>query len=95
MLILRKEAEEDIKEAYDWYESQRENLGQAFITEIEQVLEAIQESPVSYTQVFKPVRRTLCKKFPYAIYFVLRHADIVVLAILHQRRRPALWQERA
>ena len=39
MLILRKEAEKDIKEAYEWYEKQRQNLGKAFISEVESKME--------------------------------------------------------
>ena len=45
MLILRKEAEEDIREAYDWYENQRQFLGGSFLSEIESTLELIHENP--------------------------------------------------
>ncbi|SEM84715.1 hypothetical protein [Nitrosomonas marina] len=38
MLTLRKEAEQDLKEAYEWYEAQRQNLGIEFIDEIDAVI---------------------------------------------------------
>lgn len=49
MLVLRKEAEEDIRTAYEWYEQQREQLGRAFVVEIDRTFEAIEEQPDAYT----------------------------------------------
>lgn len=94
MLILRKEAEEDIRSAQAWYESQRENLGRAFVTEIDRTLESIREHPEAYPQYFKTARRVLCRRFPYAVYFVYDNSDIMILAVLHQRRHPATLRSR-
>jgi len=94
MLIVRKEAEEDIKYAYEWYEGQRINLGNAFVEEINSKLQEIEEHPDLYMEVMGNVRRTLCKRFPYSIYFVQKKIDIIVMAVLHQRRNPSLWQAR-
>lgn len=94
MLILRKEAEEDIRTAYEWYEQQRKQLGRAFVVEIDRIFEVIEEQPDAYTQCFKSIRRALCKKFPYAVYFTRKNSDIIVLAVLHQRRQPTMWQNR-
>ena len=57
MPILRKEAEEDIRSAYEWHEKQRENLGRAFILEIDRTFEAMEEQPEAYAQCFKSIRR--------------------------------------
>lgn len=94
MLILRKEAEEDIRAAYDWYEHQRPGLGRAFLIEIDRILGGVEERPDAYVQCFKSVRRALCMRFPYAIYFIHKNSNIMVLAVLHQRRHPASWQTR-
>jgi toxin ParE1/3/4 len=94
MLILSREAEQDVRSAFEWYEDQRENLGRAFMAEVDRALEAVQERPEAYLQCYKFVRRALCKRFPYAIYFVLKNSDVVVLAVLHQRRHPASWRKR-
>lgn len=94
MLILRKEAEEDIRTANAWYEHQREGLGRAFLLEIDRLLGSVEERPDAYVQCFKSVRRALYMRFPYAIYFIRKNSDIVVLAVLHQRQHPASWQTR-
>ncbi len=94
MLIIRKEAEHDIKDAYEWYEKQQLNLGKAFIAEIESRFELIQDSPTLFAKIFLDVRRTLSNRFPYSIYFIHNDNDIIVIGVLHQRRNPAVWQDR-
>lgn len=92
MLILRKEAEEDIKKAHHWYESQQKGLGMQFLDEVERQLKRIDRRPSQFPQVDRSVRRALCRRFPYALYFILDDAGVVVLAVLHHRRhRPATW----
>ncbi len=94
MLRIRKEAERDLKEAFEWYERQRNGLGQAFLEEIGKTLSLIQAFPSADPHMYKTCRRTLSRRFPYAIYYVHEHSDIVVIAVLHQRRHPQHWQGR-
>ena len=94
MLILRREAEQDIKAAYEWYEEQRPNLGKKFIDEVERRIEKVDENPDLYATVYKDIRRGLCQRFPYSVYFVKVENDVVVIGVLHQRRNPAVWQAR-
>ena len=94
MLIIRKEAEEDIKSAYEWYEEQQINLGITFVEEIDSKLREIEKHADLYMEIMGNVRRVLCQRFPYSIYFIPKSIDIVVIAVLHQRRNPAVWQAR-
>lgn len=92
MLIVRQEAEEDIKQSFAWYEAHCVNLGSSFLVEVEKVFENIEAHPQLYASITPPIRRALCKRFPYVVYFIEQNADIVVLAVLHQRRRPSTWR---
>ena len=94
MLILRDEAESDIRDAYEWYEGKQENLGKSFMLDVELTLDRIEENTELYELVFASTRRALCRRFPYAIYFIVDNLNIVVVAVLHQRRRPSVWQNR-
>jgi plasmid stabilization system protein ParE len=94
MLILREEAEQDIASAYQWYEEQRPDLGKALVAELETRLHKLEKKPELYLLVTAKVRRALCKKFPYSIYFIHADTNIVVIGVLHQRRNPAVWQMR-
>lgn len=95
MLIFRKEAEEDIREAYEWYEEKSSNLGIDFVSEVETIFAIIEENPEICAKVFDNVRRMLCKRFPYSVYYLESKSIIVVIAVLHQKRNPEIWQERA
>jgi len=94
MLILRKEAEDDLKKAYEWYEEKRARLGVEFVYEVESAFEIIREKSATVCQGIKDVRRVLCSRFPYLIYFFERKSDTVVIGVLHQRRNPVIWQAR-
>jgi hypothetical protein len=36
----------------------------------------------------------LLRRFPYAAYFVIGDELPVIIAVLHQHRRPSAWRER-
>lgn len=94
MLIIRKEAEQDIQSAFEWYQQRQASLGQSFLSEIEAKLDAIENRPALYGDIGLGVRRAICHRFPYYIYFIDNEAQIIVIGVLHQRRHPAVWQAR-
>ena len=94
MLIVRREAEQDIQTAFDWYEEQRPGLGAEFLEQIEAVFNQIECNPELYESVFKTIRRALVRRFPYSVYFVPKTGNQVVIGVLHQRRSPARWRKR-
>ena len=51
-LIIRPEAEEDLIESRDWYESQQDDLGQDFLNEIDEVFERISQQPKLYAMEY-------------------------------------------
>lgn len=89
-LIVRPEAEEDIREAYEWYESRRGHLGHEFLEEIE----LLEERPKMFPKVYDNLRRGFPYRFPYAVYFLVEGTTIVIKGVLHQRRNPAEWLKR-
>ena len=56
-LSIRNEAEADIAEAYQYYESGRENLGTEFISCIDEAISRIQNNPKQFRTVLEKVRR--------------------------------------
>jgi plasmid stabilization system protein ParE len=94
MLKIRHEAEEDIRGSYFWYESKSKNLGNRFVSELDTIFEKIQNNPQKYQIVFENIRRALCMRFPYSIYFTENSNEIVIIAILHQKRNPDILDDR-
>jgi toxin ParE1/3/4 len=93
-LIIRPEAEAELADAFDWYETRVRGLGAEFLLCVDAVFNAIARDPQHYPRVHDSVRRALTRRFPYGVFFVEDDARVVVLAIFHARRNPERWQER-
>jgi len=91
---VRALAEADVREAAFWYEGKREGLGAEFILELDALYDRIAQSPRQFPEVGEGARRALLRRFPYAVYFVIAEDAPVILAVLHQHRRPEAWRER-
>ncbi len=93
-VIARPLAEADVREAAFWYESKREGLGAEFILELDALYERIARNPRQFPVIEEGTRRALLRRFPYAVYFIIGDDAPVVIAVLHQHRRPGGWRER-
>jgi len=93
-VVIRLEAESDIKDAYEWYEAQRKGLGEGFLLCIEEALSRVSRNPEIYSVVYKEVRRVLIHRFPFGVFFIENEERVSVLAVLHARRNPKTWKGR-
>ena len=94
-LIIRPEAQDDLAEAFAWYEHRRPGLGVDLMRAVETTLAQIEQRPESYPTLHRDVRRALTTRFPYGIYFISSpEGGIVVIAIFHARRDPRAWKRR-
>ncbi len=94
-LILTEKAEEDLDDAYHWYEEQESGLGKEFIRCIDAKIANLNRHPLQHPVVqSENVRRALVNRFPFSIYFVSEEESITIFAILHQRRSPDYWKSR-
>ncbi len=99
-LRLLQEARDETKEAYDWYDDNRFGLGEEFLHELEIVYERIEEHPRRSRKIEIPelehreFRQQMLRRFPYKVIFEIQESAIVVLAVMHARRRPYYWADR-
>jgi plasmid stabilization system protein ParE len=93
-LIIRPEAELDIQAAFEWYEAQTLGLGSEFVRAVDVCLSGIGRNPFAYPKVYKQVRRSLIRRFPYGLLFVVEQDLIAVVACFHGKRNPKSWQDR-
>lgn len=87
-LIVRPSAETDVRDAAVWYASRRDGLGAEFTLELDALYERIAQNPRQFPEIDEGVRRSLLRRFPHAVYFVIGQEAPVVVAVLHQHRRP-------
>jgi len=93
-LRLRPQVEAEIADAMVWYGSRAPGLDQDFYGKFLDVLSSIAESPEMYRRIHGDVRRVIFRRFPYAVFYLFDHHEIVVLACLHERRSPDRWPRR-
>lgn len=86
-------------EHYDnvvFYEERLPGLGADYLAEFTQVMAQVCAMPDLYPLICAPdIRKAGLKRFPFSVIYRVTSAHIVVLAVAHQRRRPAYWLGRS
>ena len=93
-IIVRPEATREVQEAFDWYEEKSEGLGLEFLRAADVCMAGIQRNPLASPVMYQEIRRALLRKFPYAIFYIVKEERIIVLACFHAKRDPIDWMRR-
>jgi plasmid stabilization system protein ParE len=93
-VIVRHEAEDDLKEAFSWYEDKRTGLGYDFLLQVDAGINFINRNPEIHLIEYKGTRKHLIKRFPYKIIYLFEENKIIVLAVIHGKRSPELIKKR-
>ncbi len=88
------DADAEMVEAAEWYESQQEDLGKRFLASVQDALNRIELNPEIYPVVEGDVRRCLIKTFPFGVLFRIKPELIAVMAVMHLHRDPDYWKTR-
>jgi plasmid stabilization system protein ParE len=84
----------ELNEAADFLASKRPGLRDVFLSEAERCVAAISEHPEAGHLIASTVRRSMFRRFPYAILYSRGGSEIRILAVMHLRRRPSYWNDR-
>jgi toxin ParE1/3/4 len=87
-IAFSEEAEEDIANAYNWYEQELPGLGDEFIIAINTGVTSIQSNPLAYSFRKGKIRGFTIKRFPYIILYVTGLGIIEVISVFHTKRKP-------
>ena len=93
-LVTAPEAEEDIADAYAWYENHRPGLGEEFFSCVEACIEAIRRAPEMHALVHENYRRGLVRRFPYAVFYEYTEGTVRIYSVFHTSRDPRKWRQR-
>ena len=92
-LLAEPRAAQDLLKACFYYESQREGLGDEFLAEVSATYDRIQGNPLKYQLLRSEVRRALCRRFPFGVFFSVDADLISVVAVLHTAKNPEDWKK--
>ena len=93
-LIIRPEARADLLDAFRWYQDRRTGLGYDFKLCVDEVVSKIQRNPLIHKVIKDGIRRSVTKRFPYGVFYVVEDSRIIVLGVLHARQDPSKWEKR-
>jgi plasmid stabilization system protein ParE len=93
-LIYRPEAAADVRAAFEWYEDQREGLGEEFLVELARAETKARTNPFSFRILHRDARRILLRRFPYQLFFRMVSDVVVVVACFHGRRSTKRLEKR-
>lgn len=93
-LFFGDKANEEVIDAWTYYEELRPGLGDLFISEMDKLLSQISAQPLLFPLIYGQKRRAILRRFHFNIFFVFDGKSINVLAVMHQSRNPKRWKKR-
>ena len=92
---VRPAALADLVAARDYYNGERDGLGDELVDEFDAVQQKIGAMPRRYPLLGGTrFRRAPLRRFPYFVVFEPSEEVIRILALVHQRSRPRAWLNR-
>ncbi|NES23247.1 MAG: type II toxin-antitoxin system RelE/ParE family toxin [Symploca sp. SIO3E6] len=77
-LIILPEAEQDVAQAYIWYEERELGLGEEFLRCVDACIQLIRRNPQTYQVVYQSYRRAVVRRFPYVVFYEPSDTTIIV-----------------
>lgn len=95
LLVVRRAAKADVRQAARRYELQRPGLGREFIAELDAALNRVSKNPLQYQILHREARRAIVHRFPYGAFYRIEGRNIVVFCVMHLHQDPTVWKSRA
>lgn len=86
-------AELELKDAYQYYDSQFLGLGAKFLEAFEETVNLILKIPFGWKKVSMNTRRVNIKNFPYLILYAIDDGTIIITFICHSHRNPSYYSK--
>jgi len=87
-------AEIEMLDAAAYYETRVPELGTDFLSTIEIAVLDLSDDPGKWPMIGKEIHRRILPRFPYSILYKIDPEEIIIVAIMHQKRRPNYWTNR-
>jgi len=87
-------AEQELLNGALYYDRLAPGLGAEFLDAVDAAAEGIREAPELWPVLRDETRRRMLRRFPYALLYRIEPDAIVVVAVMHLRRRPDYWTDR-
>jgi plasmid stabilization system protein ParE len=89
-LVFLPDVAVDIRDAFEWYQKVSMGLGYEFLRMFFANTGELQWNPEINRKMFEDFRRRLMNRFPYAVYYRLEGARIIIYGVFHCARKPKM-----
>ncbi len=93
-VVLLPPADQELDDAYQYYDEQFPGLGNRFVDEFGNTTELLATTPYGWRLISKNTRRINLTRFPYLILYVVEDDTIFITCIAHQHRNPKYYISR-
>lgn len=88
-------AEIDLQESIQFYNEQKEGLGDEFAIMFNANFDRIIKNPNQFPIEYRNIKKALMERFPFIVFFVIDESTCYVLGIFHSSRNPDEMNHRA
>jgi plasmid stabilization system protein ParE len=88
------DAEDEYREAYEWYAERSKRAAERFESAIDRALQLIEEAPDRWPMCDERHRFVIVKKYPYHVVYRCERDRVLVVAVAHGKRKPGYWRKR-
>jgi toxin ParE1/3/4 len=94
IVTIAEAAEEDIRNAFIWYDEQKPGLGDTFEKQVLKAIESIKSNPMKNQIRYGDIRVYFLISFPFGIHFNVLDKNILIVGIFHTSLHPERWKDR-
>ena len=88
------EAYEEMLASARFYETRAKGLGTDFLAPVEETTRRIKRFPEAGPIERASIRKRLVVGFPFAVLYGTLEERLLIVAVMHQHRRPGYWRDR-
>ncbi len=88
------EAQQEFDEAFTFLENQNTGLGTEFRAAVVETIRNIIQNPEGGTWLEEGFRYRTTGRFRYLVIYMIQESELVVVAVMHESRRPGYWKGR-
>ena len=92
-VVLAPRAENDIAEAFHWYQERNATAADAFRAEVFDAIDRLADTPLTWPADDDGNRKRMLRRFPYSVWFEVLGSTVTVHAVAHHKRRPGYWRK--
>ena len=93
-ITFLEEAQSELDQAIEYYNSESPGLGAELLNEILNTLDRIINFPEAWQPLSENTRRCQTSRFPYGLIYSVLENEILIISVSNLHREPNYWKDR-